>query len=180
MPLKKTRRYPKDYQHPPCTVCDKPVPQRPNEARHEWAGRSCCSSDCVAEVARRLKHERSAALWLAATLAHPPCVICAGPVTRRPTSKEPLARYTERACCLDEVCRKEHHSRQAKKSAADRRANGTAFREHTTDRSVGYEIKPIDFGGGFALHDVIEPPSLGRVLRGMPLHHTPGGVARYG
>ena len=178
-PLKRPRekpiQIPQNWEHPPCPACDGPVERREGETVREWHGRVCCTTKCGGRMGTKERARVSEEQFAAAEAAHAPCAICQGPVPRRVgQSRESISRYQERQTCQKPACREVH-----RKQVADRQAaQYAAMREEREIAKASQppppppvaphggmvrEEQPIDFHGGFAKHNLVFKPPLGRV-----------------
>lgn len=160
-------QFPEGWEHPPCQVCAKPIERREGETMRLWAERGCCSIRCSGKKGALPAMRESARKFMAAQAAHPPCWHCQGVVV--PRRDEPLGRYTKRATCQTDACRTAYRSHVMGTEAARRRelrdSADSAPRQIVPADTVVRETDPIDFGGGFAAHNLAVKPSLGRVSR---------------
>lgn len=80
--------------HPPCPVCNGPVPKRDGDKPCRWMRRKCCSKRCQA---------RHQALMMVQIAEHAPCAHCGGPVVQR--EGETRNRWRSRSTCSDYCAR---------------------------------------------------------------------------
>jgi hypothetical protein len=96
--------------HPPCVICDGPVLRKEGELRKVWRNRKTCSPECLSKLRARLVIETNARIKAAhrekALLQpHPPCIVCAGPVTCR-DHEDPSQWQRRKTCspaCVDKL-----------------------------------------------------------------------------
>lgn len=164
---------PEGWVHPPCEGCGGPMDRKEGETASRWLTRTNCSRKCAASLGSRPQIAAAMTKFSESERDHAPCWGCNGPVPRR--HHEALSRYMERKTCPNPDCREAYRksamSQMAKEAAVERARE----RKLQAEASAIREEVAVDWGNGFAAHNLRMGPSYGRLPT--PLTRTYGGVS---